>query len=307
MLVCPRCQKEFQYQSWLDTHLARKTPCHRAPGGAAHECRDCHKAFSTASSLSRHRQQSCPVIYHEPRMVAKLLHKASQVLRDLSALGVAPAEAPAPTVVTNQYITNIIIPPFAGDGILQLTAEELLAICTTSNGFQEFSALGEHDRVDENKGGRYVSTVLIDVVRGSHGDPAARNVRMNPARADQTLVYAGGGGWLVQSFGETTSQLCTAASALMNRLCRKHFMDTLHDVAGGISSLNLLYTQNPARYHRDMRAPLTAHLTNLSNPAYLRIEGRGAGALTEDKSAGAPHADERGALVAAARRQLATR
>lgn len=66
--LCPSCSKEFTDKTHYSRHLARTTPCApviidlpEAKKTCTYRCRFCGRAFSAASSLTRHIKNACKV------------------------------------------------------------------------------------------------------------------------------------------------------------------------------------------------------------------------------------------------------
>lgn len=258
-----------------------------------HTCATCLKTFSSSYSLSRHALKKIPchppggpvaAPATNPSVLEEIRAQSALIQAELASLRSCIQEKRTPIHITNNI--NIIMQPF---GRFDLSPEELLVICETSSDFTGYNTLAQQDQVNETKGGKYVTGIIMDVLRGGQ----VRNMRLNPRRGDQSLVYIGGDQWEARSFLDATSQLCTAATSVIYTMSLEHCMDILQKVAGGITSVHFLYNQNPVRYNREIAAPLTVLLEG--NPQTFRqrkIDGAPAHVPLPDRpprpGAGAP-------------------
>jgi hypothetical protein len=106
---------------------------------------------------------------------------------------------------------------------------------------------------------------MVSLVKRAHADPAARNVYLNPKRADQALVFTRAGEWVVLTLEEATRALldgvATSICAIM--------IDSSAGVAPMPSGLTTTASYIPLCYRSDVatfvdnaKRPMAAHLSN---------------------------------------------
>lgn len=102
-----------------------------------------------------------------------------------------------------------------------------------------------------------VVRALMTLVVRAHAAGAARNVRLNPARADQALALTAGGGWAALPLTEATAALFDGASARIEAPARAG--RALERI-----TVPLQYRAGKAAAVQLGLRPMGAHLSNLA-------------------------------------------
>lgn len=103
-----------------------------------------------------------------------------------------------------------------------------------------------------------VVRALMTLVVRAHAAGAARNVRLNPARADQALALTAGGGWAALPLTEATAALFDGASARIEAPARagRAVLERI--------TVPLQYRAGKAAAVQLGLRPMGAHLSNLA-------------------------------------------
>ena len=218
---------------------------------------------------------------------AQVAHQAAQVeelaalLRRQLALA-PPSPAPSTTapavalegcanasvrIVQNNVqnnVQNITIRPWnGGGGQLCVTALMLRAAFTENARLAEYCRLDGPDQVDAEKAAPYVLEALVELVRRAHANPEARNVYLNPRRADQVLVFDAAA-WKVLTLVDAIRALFDGAAQGIKRIIlsdadRAQLSQEVQSAAAGIP---YLYEDEAEAFITKARKPLAAHLAN---------------------------------------------
>lgn len=205
--------------------MARKTPCDvvtETVTQTAHSCKTCGQSFTSKQSLSRHKLHRCPFSARGSdgqkstedltAKLASLEFQLSQLLegnvkrgsatvrvtnntQNNTHIGSVTVIAPTTNVLAVGPTTISTGPPPAGwpsswaapqtpplpfPSSLTIPLEMLRRAMPSS--VQETAACQRGDP-------KAVAALLVRIVRQVHTDPQARNIYLNPKRADQVLVY----------------------------------------------------------------------------------------------------------------------
>ena len=264
---CLDCNKQFETAQGLRRHIGRKTPCviAIAPHEAiANQCGGCNKGFATASSLLRHARGRCRAPLTAPPVTLETITQQMQVLQNMVAsLGnpIKTADGQSTPQVTNVntinssvttvnsvVVNNVTIAPWGSP--LQLTDADVEAALSTIPGITDSPDISE------------VVATLMELVKRSHIPLGARNIHINPKRADQALALTAGG-WAALPLSEATAALFDKASSRIATpaLSRRVVNDPLQ----------VLRATVPANYNTEKAMavqfglrPMEAHLANMA-------------------------------------------
>jgi len=177
--------------------------------------------------MYRHIRQSCKIANSEEGMEKLLDHTLQRQMAQMRAQmaelttlmkGQLTLAAPATQQiaqpiqhagqVNNGAVTNnntvVHIHPWDGDRRIGVELAHILAAFTDNAKLREYARMGDHELTDPAIAPPYVTELLMDLTRRAHADPAARNVYLNPRRADQALVHKKTGTWEVLPLAEAT-------------------------------------------------------------------------------------------------------
>jgi len=298
--ICVRCGKEFRAPALLKRHLERKTPCEPIidATGEGIACRYCGKAFASRPSMSRHVRQYCKIANSEEGMEklldhtlqrqlaeqnAKLAEQGAQIMKltalieKLALTDQAPSQQIAQPIqhagqVNNAPVTNntvVNIHPWDGDQRIGVELAHILAAFTDNAKLREYARMGDHDLSNPDIAPPYVTELLMDLTRRAHADPAARNVYLNPRRADQALVHKKTGTWEVLPLAEATRLIFDGVAATIHHttMTAAERRQLPLEAQNALSMAGLLYDDEPEEYVRRAKAPMAAHLVNTAPQA----------------------------------------
>jgi hypothetical protein len=110
----------------------------------------------------------------------------------------------------------------------------------------------------------YVTELLMDLTKRAHATPEARNIYLNPRRADQALVHKNSGQWEVLPLAEATRLLFDGVAATIHRttMSADERRQLPLEAQNALSIAGMLYDDEPEEYARRAKAPMMAHLEN---------------------------------------------
>jgi hypothetical protein len=174
--------------------------------------------------------------------------------------------------VTNieRPVTNIIqIMPWDGDRRIAVDVAQIAAAFAENGRLQEYARLGDHELTDPEIAPPYVTELLMDLTKRAHADPAARNVYLNPRRADQALVHLKTGRWEVLPLQSATRLMFDGVAQGIQTVSRKYEerRQLPLEAQNALSMAGLMYDDEPEEYVKRAKAPMSAHLVNTAPEA----------------------------------------
>jgi hypothetical protein len=170
----------------------------------------------------------------------------------------------------NNVQVNII--GFDSEDRINIPVALVKAAFTENPRLVEYCRMSDNERVDADKAAPYVLEVLVDLVRRAHRDPVYRNVYLNPRRADQVIVCLAdepqkrqvSQRWEVRSLVEAIRLLFDGVADNLHKIVIADCSRTQlpFDVQSAASWVPNLYEDEPDRFVKDGRAPMSAHLAN---------------------------------------------
>jgi hypothetical protein len=168
--------------------------------------------------------------------------------------------------VNNGAVTNnntvVHIHPWDGDRRIGVELAHILAA------FTDNAKLGDHELTDPAIAPPYVTELLMDLTKRAHADPAARNIYLNPRRADQALVHKKSGTWEVLPLAEATRLIFDGVAATIHHttMTSAERRQLPLEAQNALSMAGLLYDDEPEEYVKRAKAPMAAHLVNTAPP-----------------------------------------
>ena len=300
--TCDKCGKVFRVPALLKRHQARKRTCEpiTEPAADSHACRYCGRGFASKHSMQRHVRQYCKIANSDEGMeklldhaLAKQVHalqaqvaKQSAQVAELAALlkqqlVITSVPAPAQQLIVEgahatvnnigvQNVTNhITIRPWGGGDQIYITVAMLRAAFDENPRLIEYCRMDGPDQVDAEKAAPYVLETLVDLVKRAHADPEARNIYLNPRRADQVLIFDET--WKALTLVEAIRALFDGAARGITRIILSDADRSLltQEVQSAAAGIPYLYEDEAAAIIELARKPLSAHLANLAPPKGL--------------------------------------
>jgi hypothetical protein len=165
-------------------------------------------------------------------------------------------------------VTNISqtinIMPWDGERRIAVDVKQMAAALASSARLRDYACWPEHELTDPEKAPPYVAELFMDLVKRGHAAPEARNIYLNPRRADQVLVHMKSGQWEVLSLAEATQLMFDGvAKSIHGVIMRNEERVQLPlEAQNALSLAEAMYWDEPDEYARRVRAPMSAHLTN---------------------------------------------
>jgi hypothetical protein len=241
--------------------------------------------------MYRHVRQSCKIANSDEGMEKLLEHTLQRQLstqgREMAEMRARMAEmaallaqrpahaalGPASVVMnttsnvtnTTQVVNNVqIVVPWDGERRIDVDVAQIAAAFTENARLKEYTRMADHELTDPEIAPPYVTELLMDLTKRAHGDPAARNVYLNPKRADQALVHMASGRWEVMPLQDATRLVFDGVAQAMVRVTISHEdrKKLPLDAQNALAMAGLLYDDEPEEYARRARAPMAAHLSN---------------------------------------------
>jgi hypothetical protein len=173
-----------------------------------------------------------------------------------------------PVTNTTNNIQVIQIAPWDGERRIAIDVADVVAAFAGNARLKEYSRLGDHELTDPEIAPPYVTELLMDLTKRAHADPTARNVYLNPRRADQALVHMQSGRWEVVPLAEATRLLFDGVAKGILSISRvyEERRQLPTEAQNALSMAGLLYDDEPEEYAKRAKAPMAAHLANMAPP-----------------------------------------
>lgn len=168
--------------------------------------------------------------------------------------------------ISQQNNTVIIKPvmPWDETSRISVTISQIAAAFEENARLKEYAKLEEHQLTDPVIAPPYVAELPMDLTKRAHADPAARNVYLNPKRADQALVHMTSGKWEVVSLHEAMRLIFDGVAKAMVRvtMSSEERRQLPLEAQNALAMAGLLYDDEPEEYARKAKMPMAAHLSN---------------------------------------------
>jgi hypothetical protein len=169
----------------------------------------------------------------------------------------------ADTSTKPQTPNQTAMPMWSSDKFITISPEMIRAAFAGNSQLIEYVDFSDEEKTDPDASTPYVVAILIELIRRAHAEPSARNIYLNPRRADQVLVCEAEG-WKVLTLMEATRALVESVAgqfrAILMKDHRREELDTSIQNAAHI--MLMLYRENPAKYVKESRQMISAHLAN---------------------------------------------
>jgi hypothetical protein len=237
--------------------------------------------------MSRHVKQYCKIANSDEGMEKLLDHtlqrqlaeqgaqitKLTALVERLAGAGPLATQQIAQPIqhagqVNNGAVTNnntvVHIHPWDGDRRIGVELAHILAAFTDNAKLREYARLGDHELTDPDIAPPYVTELLMDLTKRAHADPAARNIYLNPRRADQALVHKKSGTWEVMPLAEATRLIFDGVAATIHHttMTSAERRQLPLEAQNALAMAGLLYDDEPDEYVKRAKAPMAAHLVN---------------------------------------------
>jgi len=241
--------------------------------------------------MSRHVKQYCKIANSDEGMEKLLDHtlqrqlaeqgaqitKLTALVERLAGAGPLATQQIAQPIqhagqVNNGAVTNnntvVHIHPWDGDRRIGVELAHILAAFTDNAKLREYARLGDHELTDPDIAPPYVTELLMDLTKRAHADPAARNIYLNPRRADQALVHKKSGTWEVMPLAEATRLIFDGVAATIHHttMTSAERRQLPLEAQNALAMAGLLYDDEPDEYVKRAKAPMAAHLVNTAPP-----------------------------------------
>lgn len=187
---------------------------------------------------------------------------AQAVDEKLDAAGAAP--------VVNVNINAVVhIHPWGSDeGKVAVTPGMLNEVFSNSQRLRDYCRFDCADLMDVGKALAYVTEGLVELARRAHSAPEARNIYLNPRRADQALVFTPRG-WEAITLQDGTRRIFDEIGRGIARVVGvdSQMAKLSTDAMQGAPGISVVYAEAPDRVVDEARKPMAAHLSNLAPPA----------------------------------------
>ena len=290
--TCEICGGIFRAPATLLRHQNRKTPC--APiiesDADTFACRYCGRSFASRQSMNRHTRKTCKIANSEEGMSILMEHTIAKQNEDLknevddmrervTTLTDLVTKLLGGTTVTNnaQVInnapvtnnTNIVnIHPWSCEEKLYIPATMLTAAFTENKRLIEYCKFSDAEKTNPELAAPYVLEALVDLTKRAHADPAARNVYLNPKRADQVMVFDDVS-WQVRPLVDAIRSIFDSVAGNLRRIIIKdaEWSTIPMAVQSSASWIPSMYGDEPDNYAAQAKLHMSAHLQNMIPPA----------------------------------------
>lgn len=244
--------------------------------------------------MRRHVKHSCKIANSDEGMEKLMEHTLKQQLaeqtkkvdtlqeqmKEITQLLKSQLNNPPAPQITNSTVINsapvtttiniVNIRSWNGNERLVIPTSIIKAAFTENPRLVEYCRMSDDERTDAGKAAPFVLEAIVDIVRRAHKDPISRNVYLNPKRADQALVSITDPEsiekprWEVRPLMEVIRHLFDGVASALHRIiiADQERAQLPFDVQSAASWVPSLYGDEPERYVRDGRGPMSAHLAN---------------------------------------------
>lgn len=148
---------------------------------------------------------------------------------------------------------------------MTVTPEMLTAAFRENEQLQRYCSFTNEEKTDSSAVKKYVVEAVMEVLRRVHENPATRNIKLNPKRADQALVLAGGDEWQVKTLEAATRETFDDVTKGMRKVTGSPAasLKLPFDVQSSAPFIPMLYEEDPDAHAREARKEMTAHLANM--------------------------------------------
>jgi len=193
--------------------------------------------------------------------------------RETSNVRVGTVNAPLVHTVTNhiqvQQTVNYLpgLRSFDSEDRLIIPAALVKAAFTENPRLAAYCKLSDEEKTDAEAAAPYVLEALMELVKRAHKDPLSRNVYLNPKRADQALVFVDSDEvktWEVRPLLEAIRRIFDTIAGGIHRVIvtDAERAQLPFDVQSSASWIPNLYDDEPDKYVKEAKQPMSAHLTN---------------------------------------------
>ncbi len=220
-----------------------------------HPCEYCHKSYTRADSLTRHKKVCVEARTVEIATQLAAVQARLDLIEQKGPIGGVNVTNSTINNTINNTVTNVTIAPWGTP--LQLADADVEAALASIPCLAGMPAMTE------------VVATLMELVKRSHIPEATRNVHLNPKRSDQALALTAAG-WAALPLAEATTALFDGASA---RIAAPAMCAASATAAGAAprQRTNPLRETLPMQYRADKEAavalglrPMEAHLANIA-------------------------------------------
>ena len=165
--------------------------------------------------------------------------------------------------VTNT--TNIVnIHPWSSEEKLYIPATMLTAAFTENKRLIEYCKFSDAEKTNPELAAPYVLEALVDLTKRAHADPAARNVYLNPKRADQVMVFDDVS-WQVRPLVDAIRSIFDSVAGNLRRIIIKdtEWSTIPMAVQSSASWIPSMYCDEPDNYAAQAKPHMSAHLMNM--------------------------------------------
>ncbi len=173
----------------------------------------------------------------------------------------------APTITTNitiQAAAAVNITPWDSPDYITVSLADILAAFAENPKLRQYLHMDDFELSDFEKAPPYVIELFIELLLRAHLLEVARNIYLNPSRADQVMVRMKTGSWDVAPLNDSIEHL-------FNGIARRLHMITItneertklpYDIQNAISICEMMYKDHPDVYIKLAKEVIVAHLTN---------------------------------------------
>lgn len=203
---------------------------------------------------------------------AQVSAQSEQMTKLVEQLSGTTVQVEGNAQVNSGAVTNVVttvnqqfrIYPWDDENCINVPVDLIVAAFAENAQLAEFCQLDDSAKTDPSIAAPYVTEALIDLTRRAHADPMSRNVYLNPRRADQALVHMRSGQWEVRSLAAATRLLFDGVATSIHRTiltdAERHQLPP--SVQASACYVPMMYKDEPARYVRDGKSSMAAHLAN---------------------------------------------
>jgi hypothetical protein len=186
-----------------------------------------------------------------------------QIVQNINNTGVVQNNVASVTNnITIQSAVNIT--PWDSDEYITVSLADILAAFAENPKLRQYLHMDDFELTDFEKAPPYVIELFIELVLRAHLLEMARNICLNPSRADQVLVRMKTGSWDVAPLNDSIEHLFNGVAKRLHQITITNEERTKlpYDIQNAISMCEMMYRDHPDVYIKMAKEVIVAHLTN---------------------------------------------
>ncbi len=170
----------------------------------------------------------------------------------------------AANIINVTIQNNTTITPWDSPEYITVSLADILAAFAENPKLRQYLHMDDFELSDFEKAPPYVIELFIELLLRAHLLEAARNIYLNPSRADQVMVRMKSGSWDVAPLNDSIEHLFNGIARRLHviTITNEERTKLPYDIQNAISICEMMYRDHPDVYIKLAKEVIVAHLTN---------------------------------------------